>query len=1439
MSRIETSCTEINVQELHLRQTASSNTSTPPSANTRQGSQEVAPDSAIRTGELGMQKRAAPGSIDPMYNPSGKMTTSSAVLALTTQLAQADTRVGQLLLAQPGFQPVIASAFRDALTAAFPQVRQPLDPEQIYVTGYVNATVVLDGDNHVPERRPTSSASLRQVLQNALNTGRIPTYDVGQTGFFYAAGNAVNNPAEIVPGMETTAHVMAFENVLRNTIERRAGEYQNAVKKYWDQTDILNPALGSPKTRLISAVREQRQAEAALRVHEATLSVTGKQLLDQLGSVDQGSGNKPGAFRMALQENGTPGKLLLNGMLLITRSIADRPDTTSGPVLLMAPGQGLMEFASAQEYRNFMQTSLNQQDQRTQLFEYIDDEQRARAARPGHTMSLHYDAIVGPPAAETVQSLLDRQQRDIAFAISSGRQPSGAPDAALRRAGDLHAMFDITNINDTRHLLLVEAFLKKATADDIGKWRTEFQQYQVALKAIRTSGLPSMRQYLDPEFLNTYAANKVREQIKHDLGFDIDPDQVTVTTQIYMEHKPPIPNPTTIRKIPLRQTLTALSLANASQLGDAGWNEMTVTDSDGYAVPHMTHDYLCRMLRAVDIGRHYQELLQAHLLDSAEGTAREKQYMQFLEARLRLDSREAKIRGDISDDSMRQVMAALGPTPSVHNGQPLQARRLSVGGNALGNVLLFGTQAPVLVKHAPQLLPISQAYNHNNIPPDTPFRDTGIAKVILYMPDAPDGKRLREFGSREEMKHSVIRNSAMRDYLRQHARTDRQATVTTGLRNGNVDDEIITGNFLRAAYRMQARQIIEDADARTTTNAEEDRQKRWDRINLALDIAGIFLPPKITIPLSLIRAAISFSDINEALQNDHKDDAWQSFFEGLAHLGSASLDGVTQGGTPGSTKSSTALGPRFHKSARDTGAARNRDHPQPARPGASPAPASTPHSGVASLATPAGMTAVQIDGQTCYYWQSSKNTVGYRDLFQRDPNHPEQLQSAGYGAADTNNVWHKISLRGGGGSQSTMGRLAGRMAERPFNAEVARLIQKVSSSSDGVEYFFATIAGQNRRLIYNLEENAFTDVLPWQQTRYFPRYNEMVPVNPQAVRTVTDSQREATLRALGIDLKLPFRLSAAATTPAAKPIPRVVHSIWVGAEIPAPRRDTILASLENNAVMARQGSHPYEMKLYLSNRNRAAYASNLAHIRTKAPNVSVVVLEDTPFYQRFRHSKYFNQYLAAIDGNGGVATNYASAADVLRYRLLHHEGGLYLDCDDTLTAPPGSIEIRTTANGLALDDPVSNPLLGMDTQYNTSIFGTQKNNPTLHAISEESYRRYLQSPELYVNPRPRRLTAAQRTEVSSDINTANERRLYAYMRKIFHVTGPDVFNKVINEQLPDMRQLREAVKLKAHTWNFSLSLPMRVRIEAAANMALPLGQINQMGNAHTWLQTRR
>jgi len=1439
MSRIETSCTEMDFHSLYARQPitpARTQQSPPPT-----GQQETTDASVIRTSLQVPQKRAQASTVNNLYSASRKTDAPSAS-TLSNRLLQTDARIRQLAQRQPDFKPFIATAFRAALDLAFPNVRQPLDPEQIYVTEYVNAVVVLSGDNHVPERRPASSVTLSQALHNALDSGHIPSYNTAQTGFFYAAGNAVNNPAEVVQGMHTSADVITFENILRSTAERSAGDYRHAVQKYWHQTDTHHPAAGSPKILLTSAYREQRQTEAALRAGDATLSSTGKRWLDQICGTEASSDNNPGIFEIALQENSLPTRVSLRGILLVTRSNADRPDTTSGPLLLVAPGQGLMEFASAQQYSDFLLANLRHQDRRAQLLDYADAEHREQAGRigdlivqrgAGQAASLRYDAIAGSLPDITIEAWLERQQRDITYAINTRRQNPVAADAALRRAMDLQPAFDSTNISDSRQSLLINTFLKNADAGDITQWRTELQQYQDALKKTQSSGLPSMHQYLDPEFLNTYTSNQIRTQVKRDLGFDIDPDQVIVTTQTYFEHKPPIPNPTTIRKVPFQRSLTTVALANASQLGDADWNEIMVKDADGYTVPRMTHDYLSGMLRTLDIGRRYQELLQAHLLNSPEGKAREQQYVQFMTARLRLDSREAKIHGDISDDGMRWVHATLNRPATILNGQPLLARRLSVNGNILGNILLFGTQAPLLAGQAPRYQPISQAYDMRDTPSSTPFKNTGMAKVILYTPDAPDGKRLREFASREEMKRTFIRNPAMRDYLRQQAKTERQAAVAAGLRSGNVDDHAISGNFLQTSYRLQAQHIIDEADARTTSNAEEDYQIRWERINLTLDIAGIFLPPKIAIPLSLIRAASSFYSAQDAMRNDRSDDAWAAFFEGLAQLSGAALDGVTQDGS----RSAAAVTQHFRKPARNAGNIGNGISSDilsaKASTGPSPQTSRSPPS-----ATPAGMNAVQIDGRTYYYWQSTRNTVNYRDLFEPDPAHPGQLKSAGYGAPDAENRWNRISLRGGGGVHGTISSTTGNMMGPPFNAEVAQLIRKHPGPADGVEYFFASVGGQNRRLIYELDANAFTDPPPAGARHYFPRYNEMVALHPLAPRRVTDRQREATLRALGINLRLP--LATPAPAPAnATPIPRSIHSIWIGGEIPALRREAILASLENNAVMARSGTTPYEMKLYLSNHDPAAYASNLAHLRAGAPSVQVVVLEDTAFYQTFRNSKYFNQYMAALEGNGGVAPNYGSAADILRYRLLHHEGGLYLDCDDTLTAPPGSIEIKTSPHGLALDEPVSNSVLGMEVQYNTSIFGSHKRNPTLDAISEESYRRYLQAPSLYRSPRPRRLSAAQRREAGTDLNTFNEQRLHAYMQKISYVTGPGVFNKVIDERLPEMQQIREAIKLKAHPWNFKLSLPMRTKIEAAAEAALPLGQINRVGNAHTWEESRR
>lgn len=90
--------------------------------------------------------------------------------------------------------------------------------------------------------------------------------------------------------------------------------------------------------------------------------------------------------------------------------------------------------------------------------------------------------------------------------------------------------------------------------------------------------------------------------------------------------------------------------------------------------------------------------------------------------------------------------------------------------------------------------------------------------------------------------------------------------------------------------------------------------------------------------------------------------------------------------------------------------------------------------------------------------------------------------------------------------------------------------------------------------------------------------------------------------------------------------------------------------------------------------------------------MSVLPLEDQPFYQAFASSPYFAQYQAALGITNPGITNFSSASDILRYRMLKQIGGFYLDADDRLlnaasgpgNPPLASQTLRTTADGLLL-----------------------------------------------------------------------------------------------------------------------------------------------------------
>lgn len=361
-------------------------------------------------------------------------------------------------------------------------------------------------------------------------------------------------------------------------------------------------------------------------------------------------------------------------------------------------------------------------------------------------------------------------------------------------------------------------------------------------------------------------------------------------------------------------------------------------------------------------------------------------------------------------------------------------------------------------------------------------------------------------------------------------------------------------------------------------------------------------------------------------------------------------------------------------------------------------------------------------------------------------------------------------------------------AAAPAVAEAVVRVPNFASERDVLQ---GQVNGYNANLYYDIEADAFVtsehlnDIDPPYLVAPEPGQRDMVRLNASD-RPVSDAQRMRTLRALGVDLQLPVDFPGMLATNATD-IPKKISCIWVGDKLIKPE---LLQNLGRNAKLLENSQ--YEYRLFLSSTSPEAYAGNVALLRAHAPTLKIIELETHPLYQNFEKSPYFAQYQAAIDGNGGVATNYSSASDVLRYRVLKHEGGIYMDVDDILLGPdentvlgqaPESIDdvaLHTSEDGLIVTVPVSNQTLGMTIRYNGSMIASHAGNPTLDAISDLMLQRFEARPDFY----------ERRPNIKDD-----PQGFLAYAAELSHLTGPGMLNDAIDVYLPDLKRYREV-------WNF-------------------------------------
>jgi len=382
----------------------------------------------------------------------------------------------------------------------------------------------------------------------------------------------------------------------------------------------------------------------------------------------------------------------------------------------------------------------------------------------------------------------------------------------------------------------------------------------------------------------------------------------------------------------------------------------------------------------------------------------------------------------------------------------------------------------------------------------------------------------------------------------------------------------------------------------------------------------------------------------------------------------------------------------------------------------------------------------------------------------------------------------------------------------------------------------ACLGGYKMDFIYDLKRDAFlleSSLNEVNPTCYVAPESgiNMQQLDNAESRLVTDEMRMATLRALGVDLRLPIELPQAPVEPL-QPIPKQVLSIWIGNRV---IDEGLLVNIGRNAEHLKDTE--YAFRLYLSNANSAAFEENLRLLAEHAPSLDVLPLEQQALFEQFRQSPYHAQYQAALEGTGAEGSNPASAADILRYRLLDHEGGLYMDVDDSLLAPgeypyynngktegqPGEaldqVDLSTTPDGLLLYPPASNQKMSMNCLYNNSLIGSHANNPTLTAISEEILTRFRSEPDFY------------KTKPSL---AQDPQAFYSYASKLCRLTGPGVLTDIVDRRLPALHTLRQINNLFAFQQVNAAAFLDKPHYLDAANRLLPLNRIAKLGGAQSW-----
>lgn len=810
--------------------------------------------------------------------------------------------IDDLLLKQPSFRDFV----QEQLELAFPEV-SPLNAQALVYKQYQK-----DGETERLVSSQPLMKALAQMIQDILANPNQLLREARKTRYEFSTLDPLTG--------QTTPLTTASK--LHSIARTLAYQYATKIQEYWSSPPPSAPQSKPPIDELGTQLKRQLSNLAALRVTDGTLSATSKQLIDHalqyptLAARERAfnDGARPGVYPFTLDNNTEQGAVLAGAFMITSQdgSSATRPtwpgnsrslalDEHNGPVVLYTPSEGFEEFSNPAQLRQALAQRLDKGDVKAELLlqGLTPPVKNGDPPPTGEDLMLGADPWAGDVFAQGLSLLLSRPAPEITGAVAR----AAADNNLLQEPQQSAAIHEATNwsyLLDGNNALLARN--DKLAEKQQPSWLKGLSAQQLALyDHLECTGQRSAAQ-LAPLLekipsLSTFANDRIADALKREYPHaQLDPNSLRVTsvtkTRFHLGRSGVAQAPTVnTRKL----SLTDLALSNPTQWegGESSkYTQVTLTmpltdtqgrpilDKDGNPVVLGT-DALKALVNKADVGGEYARLLEKTMTPGSESdpasalraawTVNHADQMEkeaFL-AQLNPDTYKAAANQDITSKRGAQWVNAILDHPAPEN------RPLVDGKRVVANTLTHSG------------LPVYGVMVIDN------KTDTSL---VLYTPDAPDGIGFREVADRQAL-NELLNQKEWKLYIKSRQSKVKESDFVEAVGHarkiigiGQVDPyesgklltnlvrrgegvtilKPIEGNLYNELYKQQVDQLIDTADAQSTSSAEVAAQSKANKIQFGIEVASMFLDvipvigKGISAGLRLGRAALT------ALRANHK-----------------------------------------------------------------------------------------------------------------------------------------------------------------------------------------------------------------------------------------------------------------------------------------------------------------------------------------------------------------------------------------------------------------------------------------------------------------------------------------------------------------------------------------------------------------------------------------